>query len=129
MVIKPMIRSNICINAHPVGCAKETERQIEYVRSQKVKRGIKTAAEGGKGPKTVLVLGCSTGYGLGSRIAAAFEYGAATIGVSFEHEPPAATAVLRAGTTTRNLTRKPQRQVSRALRSMLTHSAMSAARP
>ena len=87
MVIKPMIRSNICINAHPVGCAKETERQIEYVRSQKVKRGIKTAAEGGKGPKTVLVLGCSTGYGLGSRIAAAFEYGAATIGVSFEHEP------------------------------------------
>ena len=87
MIIKPMIRSNICINAHPVGCAKETERQIEYVRSKKTARGIKTPGEGGKGPKTVLVLGCSTGYGLGSRIAAAFEYGAATIGVSFEHEP------------------------------------------
>lgn len=83
---KPMIRSNICINSHPIGCAKETERQIEYVKSQKVKRGIKTAKEGGKAPKFVLVLGCSTGYGLASRITAAFEYGADTIGVSFEKE-------------------------------------------
>ena len=40
--------------------------------------------EGGKGPDLVLVLGCSTGYGLASRISAAFEYGADTIGVSFE---------------------------------------------
>ncbi len=87
MVIKPMIRSNICINSHPEGCAKDTLRQIDYVRSAKTKRGIKNASEGGKGPKTVLVLGCSTGYGLGSRISAAFEYGASTIGVSFEHEP------------------------------------------
>lgn len=86
MVIKPMIRSNICINAHPIGCAKETARQIEYVKQQKTKRGIRTAAEGGAGPKTVLVLGCSTGYGLASRISAAFEYGADTIGVSFEKE-------------------------------------------
>ncbi|MBO4403960.1 MAG: bifunctional NADH-specific enoyl-ACP reductase/trans-2-enoyl-CoA reductase, partial [Treponema sp.] len=85
-VIKPMIRSNICINAHPIGCAKETVNQINYVKSQKAKRGTKTLAEGGKGPKTVLVVGCSTGYGLASRIAAAFEYGADTIGVSFEKE-------------------------------------------
>lgn len=85
-VIKPMIRSNICINAHPIGCAKETVNQINYVKAQKAKRGIKTLAEGGKGPKTVLVVGCSTGYGLASRIAAAFEYGADTIGVSFEKE-------------------------------------------
>ena len=84
MIIKPMIRSNICINAHPVGCAKETENQIAYVKAKKTERGIKTAAEGGKGPKNVLVLGCSTGYGLASRIVAAFEYGADTIGVSFE---------------------------------------------
>lgn len=84
MIIKPMIRSNICINAHPVGCAKETENQIAYVKAKKTERGIKTAAEGGKGPKNVLVLGCSTGYGLASRITAAFEYGADTIGVSFE---------------------------------------------
>lgn len=86
MVIKPMIRSNICINAHPLGCAKETERQIEYVKAQKAKRGTKSVQEGGNGPKAVLVLGCSTGYGLASRISAAFEYGAATIGVSFEKE-------------------------------------------
>ena len=84
MIIKPMIRSNICINAHPVGCAKETENQIAYVKAKKTKRDIKTTAEGGKGPKNVLVLGCSTGYGLASRIVAAFEYGADTIGVSFE---------------------------------------------
>lgn len=83
-VIKPMVRSSMCINAHPVGCAKDTERQIEYVKAQKSKRGIKTVKEGGKGPELVLVLGCSTGYGLASRIAAAFEYGADTIGVSFE---------------------------------------------
>ena len=86
MIIKPMIRSNICINAHPIGCAKETERQINYAVAQKAKRNIKSVKEGGKGPATVLVLGCSTGYGLASRIAAAFEYGADTIGVSFEKE-------------------------------------------
>ncbi len=86
MVIKPMIRSNICINAHPIGCAKETVNQINYVKAQKAKRGTKTLSEGGNGPKTVVVLGCSTGYGLASRIAAAFEYGADTIGVSFEKE-------------------------------------------
>ena len=85
-VIKPMIRSNICINAHPAGCAKETENQIAYVKAQKAKRGTKTAKEGAYAPKTVLVLGCSTGYGLASRISAAFEYGADTIGVSFEKE-------------------------------------------
>ncbi|HOT61350.1 MAG TPA: bifunctional NADH-specific enoyl-ACP reductase/trans-2-enoyl-CoA reductase, partial [Treponemataceae bacterium] len=59
MTVKPMIRSNICINAHPAGCAREVENQIEYVRS-------KTASRGGpKAPcKAALVLGCSTGYGL-----------------------------------------------------------------
>ncbi len=86
MVVKPMIRSNMCINAHPIGCAKETARQIAYIKAKKSERGIKTPAEGGKGPVTVLVLGCSTGYGLASRISAAFEYGADTIGVSFEKE-------------------------------------------
>ncbi len=84
MVVKPMVRSNMCLNAHPVGCAKEVENQIEYVKAQKAKRGTKSLKEGGNGPKFVLVLGCSTGYGLASRISAAFEYGADTIGVSFE---------------------------------------------
>ena len=85
-VIKPMVRSNMCLNAHPIGCAKDTMRQIEYAKAKKAERGIKTYKEGGNGPKTVLVLGCSTGYGLASRISAAFEYGADTIGVSFEKE-------------------------------------------
>jgi enoyl-[acyl-carrier protein] reductase/trans-2-enoyl-CoA reductase (NAD+) len=83
-VIKPMVRSNMCINAHPIGCAKETERQIAWVKAKKAERGTKSVKEGGNGPKLVLVLGCSTGYGLASRISAAFEYGADTIGVSFE---------------------------------------------
>lgn len=87
MIIKPKVRANICMNAHPKGCAKETERQINYVKAQKNKRGIKSVKEGGEGPKLVLVLGGSTGYGLASRIAASFEYGADTISVSFEREP------------------------------------------
>ena len=87
MIIKPKVRANICMNAHPQGCAKETENQIEYAKSQKIKRGVKSASECGKGPKFVLVLGASTGYGLASRITAAFEYGADTIGLSFEKEP------------------------------------------
>lgn len=81
MVIKPLIRSNMCINAHPIGCAKEVENQIAYVEKKASERGKLPCA-----PKNVLVLGCSTGYGLASRIAAAFEFGANTIGVSFEKE-------------------------------------------
>ena len=81
MIIKPLIRSNMCINAHPIGCAKEVENQIAYVEKKAAERGKLPSA-----PKNVLVLGCSTGYGLASRIAAAFECGANTIGVSFEKE-------------------------------------------
>lgn len=87
MIIKPKVRANICMNAHPVGCEKETQRQIDFCKAQKVARSIKSVKEGGDGPKLVLVLGCSTGYGLATRIAAAFEFGADTIGVSFEREP------------------------------------------
>jgi enoyl-[acyl-carrier protein] reductase/trans-2-enoyl-CoA reductase (NAD+) len=74
-----MVRNNICINSHPSGCAASVRRQIEYA-----KNGLK--AERGKPgtPRLALVLGCSTGYGLASRAAAAFGYGAATVGVSFE---------------------------------------------
>ena len=81
MVVEPMIRSNMCVNAHPQGCAMDVKRQIEYVQKKRAERGAPKDA-----PKTVLVLGCSTGYGLASRISAAFEFGAATIGVSFEKE-------------------------------------------
>lgn len=75
MVIKPMIRNNICMNAHPLGCAENVRRQIEYVRS----RGTF------EGPKNVVVIGASGGYGLASRIVAAFGSGATTIGVSYEN--------------------------------------------
>ena len=72
-----MVRNNICMNSHPVGCAKLVRRQIDYVRAN--------IAGGGNGvPKLALVVGCSTGYGLASRIAAAFGYGTATVGISFE---------------------------------------------
>ncbi|WP_298771703.1 enoyl-ACP reductase FabV [uncultured Fibrobacter sp.] len=81
MVIQPMIRSNMCVNAHPKGCATDVRNQIAYVQKKRAERGAPKDA-----PKTVLVLGCSTGYGLASRINAAFGFGAATIGVSFEKE-------------------------------------------
>jgi enoyl-[acyl-carrier protein] reductase/trans-2-enoyl-CoA reductase (NAD+) len=73
-----MVRSNICINSHPAGCAKAVRNQIAYVKKQF--SGKKPDGS----PRVALVIGCSTGYGLASRIAAAFGYGAATVGVSFE---------------------------------------------
>lgn len=78
MVIKPKIRGFICTNAHPNGCAASVQEQIDYVKSQDAL---------GDGPKNVLVIGCSTGYGLASRIVSAFGYGANTLGVCFEKPP------------------------------------------
>ncbi len=75
MIVAPKIRGFICTTAHPTGCAKHIADQIAVVKS----RG--TIANG---PKKVLVVGSSTGYGLSSRIAAAFGSGAATMGVFFE---------------------------------------------
>lgn len=95
MLVTPKIRSNICLNAHPAGCAQEVRRQIEYVKAKKAARAgtasdtcveSDVSLKSESSPRFVLVLGCSTGYGLASRIAAAFEYGADTIGVSFEKE-------------------------------------------
>ena len=78
MVIQPKIRGFICTNAHPVGCAEHVKEQIEYVKSL----GPVT-----NGPKNVLVIGASTGYGLASRITATFGSGAKTLGIFFEKEP------------------------------------------
>lgn len=75
MVIKPKVRGFVCVTAHPVGCAAHVQEQIDHVKS---KGPIKN------GPKKVLVIGASTGYGLASRITAAFGSGAATVGVFFE---------------------------------------------
>lgn len=75
MIIKPKIRGFICTTTHPTGCEQNVLNQI-----------AKTKANGEikNGPKKVLVIGSSSGYGLSSRIAAAFGSGAATIGVFFE---------------------------------------------
>ena len=76
MVVEPRVKDYICTTAHPVGCAENIKNQIKYVKAQpKV-----------DGPKKVLVIGASTGYGLASRIAVAFGYGADTLGVMFEKE-------------------------------------------
>ena len=75
MIIKPKVRGFICITAHPVGCEHNVLDQIAIT---------KAAGHAGEGPKRVLVIGASTGYGLASRITAAFGYGAATLGVFFE---------------------------------------------
>ena len=75
MIIKPKVRGFICITAHPVGCEHNVLDQIKVTQA---------ASHQGTGPKRVLVIGASTGYGLASRITAAFGYGAATLGVFFE---------------------------------------------
>lgn len=75
MVLKAKIINNICLNSHPAGCSADVARQIAYVRSKGVVKN---------GPKNVLVIGSSTGYGLATRIEAAFGAGAKTIGVAFE---------------------------------------------
>lgn len=75
MVIKPKVRGFICVTAHPAGCAAHVQQQIDHVLA---KGHLKN------GPKKVLVIGASTGFGLASRITAAFGCGAGTLGVFFE---------------------------------------------
>jgi len=75
MVIKPKVRGFVCITAHPEGCAAHVQSWIDHVKSRPALA---------RGPKKVLVLGSSTGYGLASRVTAAFGSGAATLGVFFE---------------------------------------------
>jgi len=77
MIIKPRVRGFMCITTHPLGCAANVKRQVDYVKSH---------GAISDGPKKVLVIGASTGYGLASRITAAFGSNAATLGVFFEKE-------------------------------------------
>jgi enoyl-[acyl-carrier protein] reductase/trans-2-enoyl-CoA reductase (NAD+) len=74
VIIKPRVRGFMCITSHPVGCENNVVEQINYIKRQ----------EPIAGPKRVLVIGSSTGYGLSARITAAFGCGAATLGVFFE---------------------------------------------
>ena len=75
MIIQPKVRGFLCTTAHPVGCAQNTRMQIDVA-----KQGNWSKAQ----PKTALVIGCSTGYGLASRICAAFGMRADTLGVFYE---------------------------------------------
>ncbi|WP_269542859.1 enoyl-ACP reductase FabV [Cerasicoccus fimbriatus] len=73
--VKPRVRGFICVTSHPTGCAQHVQEQIDLVKSRGPIVG---------GPKKVLIIGASTGYGLSTRIAAAFGSGADTLGVFFE---------------------------------------------
>ncbi|HEY0198225.1 MAG TPA: enoyl-ACP reductase FabV [Rhodanobacter sp.] len=75
MIIQPRVRGFICITTHPLGCELNVRDQIQLTEA---------LGKPGDGPKRVLVIGASTGYGLAARITAAFGYGAATLGVFFE---------------------------------------------
>ena len=87
MIIKPRIRGFICTTAHPLGCAANVRRQIDYAKAAgPIEAGVRNA----------LVLGCSGGYGLASRILAAAGCGANTLGLSLE-KPPTATKTATAG--------------------------------
>ena len=77
MIIKPRVRGFLCTTTHPTGCIANVKEQIDYVKANGPVAG---------GPKKVLVIGSSTGYGLASRIAAAFGSGASTLGLFFEKE-------------------------------------------
>lgn len=74
MIIEPKIRGFVCITAHPNGCAQKVKNEVAVAEASPIKSG----------PKKVLVIGSSTGYGLSSRITSAFSCKAATLGVFFE---------------------------------------------
>jgi enoyl-[acyl-carrier protein] reductase / trans-2-enoyl-CoA reductase (NAD+) len=86
--IKRRSRGFICVNAHPEGCRRNVERWVAGVKGK--------IPAGQNAPKNVLVIGASTGYGLASRIAAAWGYGAKTLGVFFER-PPEGDKIASAG--------------------------------
>lgn len=74
MIIEPKIAGNVCLNAHPLGAARLVELCVEQAKQlPKI-----------KGPKNVLVIGCSAGYGLATRIITTYVNDAVTLGVSFE---------------------------------------------
>ena len=75
MIVQPKVRNFICTTAHSEGCARHVEQWINYVKQQPKLTN---------GPKKVLIIGASTGFGLASRIVAAFGAGAKTIGIVFE---------------------------------------------
>lgn len=119
MIIKPKIRGFICTTAHPSGCEAHVREQIAYVKSR---------GELKNGPKKVLVIGASTGYGLASRINTAFGSGAATIGVFFENRAVKAKPALRAGITPPLLIKPPKKKACMQKALTVMPSLMNAVR-
>lgn len=116
MIIKPKVRGFICTTTHPKGCEQNVLEQIEATRA----RGLDKSA----GPKKVLVIGASSGYGLAARITAAFGYGADTLGVFLKSPAVKPKPAPLVGTTARRSTSLPSRKVftanqSTAMRSLL----------
>ncbi len=83
------------MNAHPEGCRLNVAHQIAAVTGQTTAAVGNASAPplahealaGDTVPHNVLVIGASTGYGLASRITAAWGYHARTLGVFFERPP------------------------------------------
>ena len=86
MVIEPKIRNNVCLTAHPTGCALQVRDMIRYTKKRRKLTG----------PRAALIIGASNGYGMGARVAAAYGYGAATLGIAFER-PSSETKIGTAG--------------------------------
>ena len=79
MIIRPRVRGFVCVTTHPTGCTRNVEAQIAHAKANPIANP----------PRSVLVLGSSTSYGLGTRIALGFGGRAATFGVFFDRPPKA----------------------------------------
>ena len=101
MIVEPKVKGFICTTAHPAGCKESVRRQIAYCKEKGMVEG----------PKKVLVIGSSTGYGLASRIAVTYGYGADTIGVAFERESNGRRTATAGCITQRHLKSLPKKTV------------------
>lgn len=101
MIIEPKVREYICTTAHPQGCAESVRNQADYACKQGMVNGTKKA----------LIIGCSTGYGLASRICALENCGADTLGVMFERQANGRRTATPGGTTLRNFIAWQQKKV------------------
>ena len=100
MIVEPKVREFICTTAHPEGCKENVKEQIAYVKGQNITGG----------PKKVLVIGASTGYGLASRITAAFGCHAATLELCLRNPLTAKEQLHQAGIIQRLLKKKLQKK-------------------
>ncbi len=121
MIIQPKIRGFICTTAHPLGCAKAVEAQINYVKAQGPFEG----------PKKVLIIGASTGYGLASRIVATFGFGAETIGVFMKKRQMKNAPLVQVGITRLHLKRMHIKKIImlKVLMVMLFHIKSNSKQP